>query len=415
LSGRLVVATGDRRRDLAVRLRYAGVAHMTVAHQLDALGAAGGASVEYVGNYTAFQDLRRLLSGRGDGGDRRQGARATMVGGGGERATGAVVGALAVPQAVFGEAGSREAGSREAGSREAGSREAVSREAVSREAVSREAVSRRGRTAGGPSALRVVVIYPDLLGTYGDGGNGRILAARAAWRSLPVELVLARSDGPLPTGGDLYCIGGGEDGPQIRAAERLADGALAAAVGGGATVLAVCAGYQIMGTSFPGPDGRPHAGLGLLEIETVRGSGRRAVGELVAQPLMDQSLVDEPLVVALERLTGFENHAGVTRLGPSTRPLATVVTGIGNGDGSGTEGARAGRIVGTYLHGPVLARNPTLADMLLALATGTVPEALDDHEERALHRERLQAASRRPRPTGERAASWRRLVRVRGS
>jgi CobQ-like glutamine amidotransferase family enzyme len=237
------------------------------------------------------------------------------------------------------------------------------------------------------SALRVVVIYPDLLGTYGDGGNGRIVAARAGWRGIDVELVLARSDAPLPRGADIYCIGGGEDGPQIQAAERLADGALAAAVDGGAAVLAVCAGYQILGSSFPGPNGRRHGGLGLLDVDTVKGSGRRCVGEVVAQPLGadggDRSAA---------RVTGFENHGGLTTVGASAAPWARVLSGVGNGDGTGTDGARAGRIIATYLHGPVLARNPVLADLLLSLATGTVLEPLDDAEENALHDERLAAS-----------------------
>jgi hypothetical protein len=367
LVGRLVVATGDRRRDLAVRLRYAGVAHVTVAHQLDALGASGAGRVEYVGNYTAFQALRRLLAAHA--------AAEPPPPPTTDRPP--VLPARPVPMA----------------------------------AVTTSPPSHRR-----PSALRVVVIYPDLLGTYGDAGNGRVLAARAAWRGIPVELVLALSDAPLPEGADLYCIGGGEDGPQIQAAERLADGVLAAAVAGGATVLAVCAGYQILGSSFPGPDGRPHAGVGLLDVHTASGARRRCVGELVAEPFavpLGADVAAAPAGVRLDRLTGFENHAGVTTLGASARPLAHVLAGVGNGDGSGTDGARAGRVIGTYQHGPVLARNPSLADTLLALATGAAPEPLDDTEEQALHDERLAAV------TGggavRAAAAWWRLVRVRRS
>jgi CobQ-like glutamine amidotransferase family enzyme len=365
LAGRLVVATGDRRADLAVRLRYAGVEHATVAGPLDALVRPGTATVEYVGNYTAFQDLRRLLA---------RGPMSEMPAGTHESRS--VVPALPVP--VPGATASRP----------------------------------------GVSALRVVVIYPDLLGTYGDGGNGRVLAARAAWRDMAVELVFAQSATPLPEGADLYCIGGGEDGPQVQAAEGLAAGALARAVQGGATVLAVCAGYQLMGTVFPGADGRPHAGVGLLDVETVRGPGRRAVGEVVGEPwapAVDESF---PASMPLDRLTGFENHAGVTRLGATVRPLARVLSGVGNGAGSGTDGARAGRVIGTYLHGPVLARNPTLADLLLALATGTELAALDDQEEQELHRLRLRASSdgsggSAPGPGARRRGALRRLVRLR--
>jgi len=236
------------------------------------------------------------------------------------------------------------------------------------------------------SALRVVVVYPDLLGTYGDGGNGLILARRATWRDIAAELVEAWSDRPLPAG-DLYCLGGGEDGPQAKAAAlAIADGGLARAVEGGAAVLAVCAGYQIIGRSFPDAGGRAHDGIGLLDVVTVKSPRRRAVGEVVAEPAPGSPLGST--------LTGFENHGGVTSLGPEVRPLAGVVVGTGNGGGDGTEGAWRDRVVGTYLHGPVLARNPGLADLLLGWATGEELSPLDDDAEMALRAERIGAAQR---------------------
>jgi CobQ-like glutamine amidotransferase family enzyme len=248
-------------------------------------------------------------------------------------------------------------------------------------------------------ALRIAVVYPDLLGTYGDGGNGLVLARRAAWRDIPVELLQAPSDQPLP-GADVYCLGGGEDAPQVRAAESLGtDGRLGDAVEEGAVVLAVCAGFQIVGVSYPGADGVGRPGLGLLDVTTVKGTGRRAVGELLAHPL--------PWVAgsaALPILTGFENHGGVTTLGAGVEPLARVAVGTGNGTGDGTEGARRGRVVGTYLHGPVLARNPALADLLLSWAIGAegVLGPVDDHRVLALRQERVVAASRRRRHRGGR-------------
>ena len=129
----------------------------------------------------------------------------------------------------------------------------------------------------------------------------------------------------------------------------------------GAVVLAVCAGYQIAGKTFPGADGALHEGVGLLDIATVKGTGPRAVGEVVGEPSDDAP----GALRALPTLTGFENHGGKTTLGPGVAPLARVVHGVGNGDGSGTEGAVCGRVIGTYLHGPLLARNPALADLLL--------------------------------------------------
>jgi CobQ-like glutamine amidotransferase family enzyme len=233
-------------------------------------------------------------------------------------------------------------------------------------------------------SLSVAVVLPDLLGTYGDGGNGLVLARRAAWRGIAVDLLEVPSDAPMPTA-DLYCLGGGEDGPEVRAAAVLREeGTLSRAHGAGAVVLAVCAGYQVAGRTFPGADGRLHEGLGLLDVSTAKGSGRRAVGEVLA----------DPEVPGLPPLTGFENHGAVTALGPGVRPLGRVVAGVGNGGGDGSEGAVGERVVGTYLHGPVLARNPALADLLLGWAVGEDLAPLDDAEEEALRAERLAAVGR---------------------
>ncbi len=261
----------------------------------------------------------------------------------------------------------------------------------------------------------MVVVHPDLLGTYGDGGNGVVLAHRAAWRHMAVELVQAPSDTALPAGGDVYLLGGGEDGPQVQSAERLRNGALAGAVERGAVVLAVCAGYQVIGRSFPGADGRPHAGVGLLDVDTVRGTGPRAVGELPGAPLRaDDAGTSGPDPVTLPVLTGFENHGGVTSLGPGVRPLARVTTGVGNGAGDGTEGARWGKVLATYLHGPVLARNPALADLLLAYVLGEAPGPIDDEEEAALRVERLAAVRGGAAASAGAASVTERWRRVRG-
>jgi len=240
------------------------------------------------------------------------------------------------------------------------------------------------------TTIRIAVIYPDLLGTYGDGGNGEILLRRATWRGISAELVLAPSSDPLPKA-DLYCLGGGEDGPQVLAAQRLsADGTLSKAVADGAVVLSVCAGFQILGHTFPDARGQLCDGLGLLDVETRKGSGPRAVGEVIAE-------VAGPDVggLGLEPLSGFENHGGVTTLGADVTALGTVRSGVGNGGGDRSEGALLGRVVGTYLHGPVLARNPGLADVLLGWATGIEDlEPLDDSRAESLRAERFGAVSR---------------------
>ncbi|MCT9934770.1 glutamine amidotransferase [Planotetraspora sp. A-T 1434] len=228
------------------------------------------------------------------------------------------------------------------------------------------------------SELSIVWIYPDLLSTYGDQGNVLVLEQRARARNIPTRTVYVRSSDPVPQQGDIYLIGGGEDRPQILGAERLRkDGGLHAAISRGAAMLAVCAGYQIMGSVFGGEEGQPVPGIELLDISSGRGE-RRSVGELAAD-------VDPAL--GLPTLTGFENHMGVTRLGPGVRPLSRTIVGTGNGDG--TEGCYAGKVIGTYLHGPALARNPALADLLLTWAAGPLAP-MDDTWYQRLRDERLR-------------------------
>ena len=148
-------------------------------------------------------------------------------------------------------------------------------------------------------------------------------------------------------------------------------------------MLAVCAGYQILGTTFCAAGGQV-PGLGVLDVATTP-LADRAVGELVAEAL-------DPM---LGMLTGFENHGGATRLGAGVEPLARVRHGHGNGVGDGTEGVRHGRVVGTYLHGPALARNPALADLVLGWAVGGAPAPIDDSLVERLRAERFGAVGAR--------------------
>src|SRR5262249_26553031 len=218
---------------------------------------------------------------------------------------------------------------------------------------------RPGRRRRGPSALRLVWVYPDLLSTYGDRRDLPVLQRGARLRGIETEPTEVNADQPVPRSGDIYLMGGGEDLPQILAAHRLrADGGLAAAARAGAAVFAVCAGYQVLGTEVGGTEGERVSGLGILDIRSGRGE-RRGVREIVAY--LDPQL-------GVPRLTGFENRQGVPSLGRAARPLARVTVGVGNGDG--TEGAYAGKVLGTYLHGPALVRNPGLADLLLTWAAG---------------------------------------------
>jgi lipid II isoglutaminyl synthase (glutamine-hydrolysing) len=254
--------------------------------------------------------------------------------------------------------------------------------------------------SSGGSRITVALLFPDLLGTYGDSGNAVILAQRLKWRGIPAEVLTVRSGEPVPESCELYVVGGGEDLPQALAAKQLGTsaGPLHRAVDAGSAVLAVCAGLQILGRSFVGPDGKRADGLGLFDCETIRGTGRRSVGEIVVDP--DPEL-------RLPVLTGYENHASTTVLGPSARPVGQVVRGIGNGGETGVDGCRSGRIFGTYLHGPVLARNPALADLILSWVVGEL-EPLDDSECDDLRAERLAAAGLNSQRPDNPRFSWRR-------
>lgn len=229
--------------------------------------------------------------------------------------------------------------------------------------------------------LTIVSVYPELLGTYGDTGNALVLASRARRRGIRADVVTVSPGTAIPDSGDLYCLGGGEDSNQTVAAELLvADGGLVRAAGRGAVVLGVCAGLQLLGNTFSDSAGLVRDGLGLLDLDCRRLPGR-AVGEVVVDPT---GLPGTPA------LTGYENHRGDAVLHGSTGPLGTVRVGVGNGP-SGLDGAVLGRVVATYLHGPLLARNPAFADRLLADVVGTLAPLEDDTAIR-LHDHRLREA-----------------------
>jgi CobQ-like glutamine amidotransferase family enzyme len=206
--------------------------------------------------------------------------------------------------------------------------------------------------------VRIGLVYPELLGTYGDRGNAEVLAWRAALHGLTAQVVEVRAGSPVPPSLEVYLLGGGEDAAQAIAARLLRSAAgdgLRQAVDQGRVVLAVCGAFQLLGRVYLDGRGREIAGLGLLEVETAA-SAPRLVGEVVTR------------IREGELLTGFENHGGRSVLGPGLEPLGRVLYGGGNNGRDASEGARQGNLVGTYLHGPVLARNPALADLLLGQA-----------------------------------------------
>lgn len=225
------------------------------------------------------------------------------------------------------------------------------------------------------STVTIGLLLPDVLGTYSDAGNATILAQRLRWRGIPAEIrTITACDVPT-TSCAVYVLGGGEDTAQQFAADWLRRHTqLRRALETSAVTLAVCAGLQILGRSMTDASGQHYPGLDLLDITTAPGP-RRAVGEVIATCA----------VPGVGSLTGFENHRGVTTLGPGATPLGRVI--IGNGNGTTrcrTEGVITDRIIGTYLHGPVLARNPALADHILHKVTGQVLPALDLPDQAAL-------------------------------
>ena len=233
-------------------------------------------------------------------------------------------------------------------------------------------------------SLSVCALYPELMNIYADRGNLLMLERRCAWRGIELRLTASTLGDVIRDDHDLYYIGGGQDADQLRCAADLVRhkaAALHSAAAGGRVILGVCGGYQLLGRSYE--IGNEHVeGAGLLDIVTVREEGPRLIGN-IAVAFGDAVIV------------GFENHAGRTRLAAGQEPLGRVIRGHGNDGRSGFEGARAGNVIGTYVHGPLLPKNSWLCDWLIARALGLEPAelmALDDALEEAAHRGALHAA-----------------------
>lgn len=255
--------------------------------------------------------------------------------------------------------------------------------------------------------LQIGLVLPDVLGTYGDLGNAVVLRERAITRGIDAEIIDCTLDGSLPLGLDVYVLGGGEDTAQSVASEYLKTNNFRQVCDKGVPVLSVSAGMQILGNSYVDSYGRKLEGLGVLDIDTLS-KGKRFIGEIVSAPVL-------PGIDGL--LTGFENHAGVTDLGKDALPLGRVIVGKGNAGQcrqvdalaehssmqvwdhhaqdletsvfNHFDGAFSGNIIGTYMHGPCLVRNPELADWLLSKAVGYPLETLEMEVIEELRRERL--------------------------
>jgi len=222
--------------------------------------------------------------------------------------------------------------------------------------------------------IRVGHLYPEYLNIYADRGNIAVFTRRAAARGHDLRVEPVTLETPLEPGAhDLLYVGGGQDREQAMIAPDLAarGNVIRSAVDGGTALLAVCGGYQLLGRGYRGRDGSWLEGARLFSHETLAGETR-----MIGDVLLESTLVEAPG----RTIAGFENHAGRTVLDPGAEPLGRVVAGYGNDGASGFEGCRVGRAIGTYLHGPLLPRNPWLADLLLswaiAHATGGDPEPL---------------------------------------
>ncbi len=375
-----VFAGGVRRNDLQVRLRYAGIEAQLIDGMADVLaaGAAGGfpadAAVYAIANYTALAPVRAELERLQD-----------------PSALAAAIADATIPQPTVPLPRPMSA----EGSCTTEPPSETNPQTPSD--ADRTADQTPTPTAGESTAAPVVIahMFPDLLNLYGDGGNVRILEQRLRWRGIPVEVRRVEHGQTIDfADADLVFLGGGPDREQALAAEQLMSmrDQLAAYAEDGGPILAICGGYQILGNTWLAADGEA-PGLGILDIETHRAGD--ATDRLIDDIALESPLAEHPVV-------GYENHASRTYLGAGVKPFGRVVsrTGHGNNDTDHADGAVQGNVLGTYLHGTLLAKNPEVADWLLeralarhALRTGSdtpAPEPLNDAVELAANAALMQ-------------------------
>jgi CobQ-like glutamine amidotransferase family enzyme len=246
--------------------------------------------------------------------------------------------------------------------------------------------------------LRLGHLYPREMSIYGDRGNIISLADRSRRRGIELEVVEIGRATTVLDDIDIFFMGGGQDQDQDLVAQDLAGPkreAVKAAIEGGAALLAVCGGYQFLGSHYTTVDGTRLPGLDLVDLRTEAGQ-ERAIGNALIET---NGLGLEPAT-----LVGFENHAGRTFLGPGLSPLGRCVVGRGNNGDDGAEGVVSGTVFGTYLHGSLLPKNPHLTDRLLQIALahrqpGAELAPLPAEEEMAAHRAMAERV-RREGPLG---------------
>ncbi len=236
--------------------------------------------------------------------------------------------------------------------------------------------------------LTICHLYPDLLDLYGDRGNILALAARCRWRGIEPVIQQASLGEDLDfMGMDILFIGGGSDREQGLLVQDLMrrEKELRSAIENGLVVLAICGGYQMLGQYYLMASGEKIQGLGIIDIWTTAGE-KRLIGNVVVE--LDECV--QSVDSKFKTLVGFENHSGKTYLGEGIMPLGKVVFGNGNNGDDREEGVRYRNVFGTYLHGPLLPKNPHFADRLLELAilrrgSDTRLRKLDDSLEELAH------------------------------
>ena len=221
-------------------------------------------------------------------------------------------------------------------------------------------------------------LFPDLLNLYGDRGNIQCLVQRLRWRGIEAEVKTFSIDDEIDFSAlDIVLLGGGSDREQMLVCNRLKEikAEFKAYVEDMGVVIAICGGYQLLGKYYETDEGKID-GLDIVDMYTVQEKGR-----LINNIFIKSDLFEMPIV-------GFENHGGRTYINDN-KPLGKVVFGKGNNGKSGYEGVVYKNVIGTYLHGPLLPKNPQLCDYLLTKALerkyGTdkaVLTSLDDIEEK---------------------------------
>lgn len=328
-----VYAGGIRGADMAVRLKYADIVAEQVASPqvlLDQLAKLPSAVNAYIiANYTALPSVKAALDTAAES----------------EKASG----------------GEKDSQADVASHGDSGDSESAVREGLRND--ENGAVAASGGTAAQISPICIAHLFPDLLNLYGDGGNVRVLEQRLRWRGIPAEVVRVNHDDPIDLSAiDLVMMGGSPDREQRLASADLLTMAddLHAYVESGAPLLAICGSYQMLGRQWL-LDGEEVPGLGIIPMTT--GRPGTSADRLTSNIILDSSLVTTPVV-------GYENHAGRTYLDEGVTSFGRVISteGLGNNEQSHEDGVLYKGVIGTYLHGPLLAKNPQVADELLTRA-----------------------------------------------